>query len=139
MKENEAIGIIGESGSGKSTLAYAVMDYLATNGSSTGEVLFKGENLLTKTRKEMREYRGNRIAMVYQNPYSSLNPSLTIGQLTVAAVTLTLFIPCIAQVMMMYKERGKKATLAIVAFIFPFAFLVGFLLNVLLNLAGVPM
>ena len=80
LKENEAIGIIGESGSGKSTLAYAVIDYLATNGSSTGEVLFKGENLLTKTRKEMREYRGNRIAMVYQNPYSSLNPSLTIGQ-----------------------------------------------------------
>ena len=80
LKENEAIGIIGESGSGKSTLAYAVMDYLASNGSSTGEVLFKGENLLEKSRKEMMEYRGNRIAMVYQNPYSSLNPSLTIGR-----------------------------------------------------------
>ncbi len=79
LKENEAIGIIGESGSGKSTLAYAVMDYLASNGTSTGEVVFKGENLLEKSRREMREYRGNRIAMVYQNPYSSLNPSLTIG------------------------------------------------------------
>jgi len=80
LKENEAIGIIGESGSGKSTLAYAVMDYLASNGTSAGEVLFKGENLLEKSRREMREYRGNRIAMVYQNPYSSLNPSLTIGR-----------------------------------------------------------
>ena len=80
LRENEAIGIIGESGSGKSTLAYAAMDYLAANGSSTGEVLFKGENLLEKSRREMREYRGNRIAMVFQNPYSSLNPSLTIGR-----------------------------------------------------------
>ena len=80
LGENEAIGIIGESGSGKSTLAYAVMDYLSSNGTSTGEVLFKGENLLSKSRKEMREYRGNRIAMVYQNPYSSLNPSLAIGR-----------------------------------------------------------
>ena len=68
-----------------------------------------------------------------------ISSSLTIGQLTVAAVTLTLFIPCIAQVMMMYKERGKKVTLGIVAFIFPFAFLVGFLLNVLLSIVGVPM
>ena len=80
LGENESVGIIGESGSGKSTLAYAIMDYLAANGTSTGEVLFKGENLLEKSRKEMREYRGNRIAMVYQNPYSSLNPSLTIGR-----------------------------------------------------------
>jgi peptide/nickel transport system ATP-binding protein len=76
----EAVGIIGESGSGKSTLAYAVMDYLAANGKSTGEVLFKGENLRDKSRKEMRAYRGDRIAMVYQNPYSALNPSLTIGR-----------------------------------------------------------
>ena len=50
LGENEAIGIIGESGSGKSTLAYAVMDYLSSNGTSTGEVLFKGENLLSKSR-----------------------------------------------------------------------------------------
>ena len=76
----EAIGIIGESGSGKSTLAYAIMDYLAANGESSGEVLFKGENLSEKSRREMRAYRGDRIAMVYQNPYSALNPSLTIGR-----------------------------------------------------------
>ena len=80
LRENEAIGIIGESGSGKSTLAYAVMNYLATNGTSSGKVLFKGEDLLSKSQREIREYRGNRIAMVYQNPYSSLNPSLTIGR-----------------------------------------------------------
>ncbi|MFP4212314.1 MAG: dipeptide ABC transporter ATP-binding protein [Alkalispirochaeta sp.] len=77
--EREALGIIGESGCGKSTLSYAILDYLPANGKSSGEILFKGENLLDKSAKEMEQYRGNRIAMVYQNPYSSLNPSLTIG------------------------------------------------------------
>jgi peptide/nickel transport system ATP-binding protein len=75
----EALGIIGESGCGKSTLTYAIMDYLPTNGRLSGEVLFMGEDLLEKSPKEMEAYRGNRIALVYQNPYSSLNPSLTIG------------------------------------------------------------
>ncbi len=75
----EALGIIGESGCGKSTLTYAIMDYLPPNGSRSGEVLFMGEDLLEKSPKEMESYRGNRIALVYQNPYSSLNPSLTIG------------------------------------------------------------
>jgi peptide/nickel transport system ATP-binding protein len=75
----EALGIIGESGCGKSTLSYAIMDYLPINGSRFGEILFMGEDLLGKSLKEMESYRGNRIAMVYQNPYSSLNPSLTIG------------------------------------------------------------
>jgi len=75
----EALGIIGESGCGKSTLTYAIMDYMPANGSRSGEVLFRGENLLEKSPKEMESYRGNRIALVYQNPYSSLNPSLTIG------------------------------------------------------------
>ncbi len=79
VKKKQALGIIGESGCGKSTLAYAIMDYLPANGVSSGQILFKGEDLLTKTDREMMEYRGNRIAMVYQNPYSSLNPSLTIG------------------------------------------------------------
>ncbi len=66
-----------------------------------------------------------------------ISSTLSIAQITVAAVTLTLFIPCIAQVMMMYKERGKKVTLGIVAFIFPFAFAIGILLNLLLNFLGV--
>ena len=77
--KKEALGIIGESGCGKSTLAYAIMDYLPSNGQSSGQILFNGEDLLTKSQRQMSEYRGNRIAMVYQNPYSSLNPSLTIG------------------------------------------------------------
>ncbi len=59
------------------------------------------------------------------------------NQLLVAAVVLTLFLPCIAQLQMMLKERGAKTTIAITAFIFPFAFLVGYLMNLLLIFLGV--
>jgi peptide/nickel transport system ATP-binding protein len=76
---DESIGIIGESGCGKSTLAYSIMRYVASNAHVEGAIKFKGENLFDKTEQEMETYRGNRIAMVYQNPSSSLNPALTIG------------------------------------------------------------
>ncbi|ADL06960.1 ferrous iron transporter B [Thermosediminibacter oceani] len=59
------------------------------------------------------------------------------AQMLVASVTLTLFVPCIAQFTVMLKERGVKTTLAIVAFVFPFAFLAGYILNLILKLAGV--
>jgi ferrous iron transport protein B len=59
--------------------------------------------------------------------------------LVVAAVTLTLFVPCIAQLLVMWKERGAKTALAIAAFIFPFAFLVGFVLNLILVGLGVSL
>jgi peptide/nickel transport system ATP-binding protein len=76
---NESIGIIGESGCGKSTLSFSIMRYLASNASVDGAIRYKGENLLEKSEQEMGTYRGDRIAMVFQNPYSSLNPALTIG------------------------------------------------------------
>lgn len=63
--------------------------------------------------------------------------TLTGQQLVVAAATLTLFVPCIAQFSMMLKERGWKATLAIVVFIFPFAFVAGYVLNLALTWLGV--
>ncbi len=59
--------------------------------------------------------------------------------LVVAAVTLTLFIPCIAQFSVMWKERGKKTALVVALFIFPFAFFVGFILNLVLTTLGVPL
>lgn len=64
---------------------------------------------------------------------------LTAVQLVVAAVTLTLFMPCIAQFMMTIKERGFKTALAISSFIFPFAFFTGFLVNTLLKMLGVSL
>lgn len=66
-----------------------------------------------------------------------MSESLTINQIIVASVTLTLFIPCIAQVMVMIKERGSKTAIAIVIFIFPFAFVVGILLNIVFTLTGI--
>lgn len=65
--------------------------------------------------------------------------SLSGVQLVVAAATLTLFVPCIAQFSMMLKERGWRATLAMVLFIFPFAFGAGYILNVLLMGLGVSL
>jgi ferrous iron transport protein B len=62
--------------------------------------------------------------------------ALSVRQLTVAAVTLTLFIPCVAQFLMMLRERGARTAIGMVAFITPFAFGVGWLLNVLLRGAG---
>ena len=79
LKPNESIGIIGESGCGKSTLAFSIMRYLAPNAVLDGKIFFKGEDLMLKSEKEMSTYRGNRIAMVFQNPSTSLNPALTIG------------------------------------------------------------
>ncbi|MFA7671534.1 MAG: ABC transporter ATP-binding protein [Sphaerochaetaceae bacterium] len=79
VKRNQSIGIIGESGCGKSTLSFSIMRYLAHNAILEGSIIFKGEDLSTKSEKELESYRGNRLAMVFQNPYSSLNPALTIG------------------------------------------------------------
>lgn len=80
----DALGLVGESGCGKSTLAFAIMNYMAANGKVTGgRILFYGEDILHKSERELNEIRGNKIAMVYQDPMAALNPCLRIGdQLT---------------------------------------------------------
>jgi ABC-type dipeptide/oligopeptide/nickel transport system ATPase component len=77
----EAVGFVGESGCGKSVTARAIMR-LAPEGTSValgGSVDFKGEDLLQLNEKAMRDLRGRRIAMVFQDPMTSLNPVMTIG------------------------------------------------------------
>ncbi len=77
----ETYGIVGESGCGKSTLALAIIRYLDRNGVvDKGEVLFKGENLFSKSETEMRRIWGKKISMVYQDPSAALNPSMTVGK-----------------------------------------------------------
>lgn len=77
----ETYGVVGESGCGKSTLAFGVVRYLSLNARvDTGRVLFQGENVLEKTEEQLRAIRGNKIAMVYQDPMAALNPSLRIGE-----------------------------------------------------------
>ncbi|MFK4114971.1 ABC transporter ATP-binding protein [Microbacterium sp. NPDC006705] len=74
-----AVGIVGESGSGKSMTSLAIMGLLPKGGSATGSVTFDGRDLLTLPGREMRQVRGDRIAMIFQDPLSSLNPYYTVG------------------------------------------------------------
>ena len=78
----ETLGLVGESGCGKTVTSLAVMGLIPTaNGRITaGSVFFDGRDLLHVTAEELRQVRGHRIAMVFQEPMTSLNPSFTIGQ-----------------------------------------------------------
>ena len=81
IARGETLGIVGESGSGKSTLAFAVMGYLAANARVTrGAIDYLGQDLLAMSRRRQDELRGAKIAMVYQDPMSSLNPSIEVGE-----------------------------------------------------------
>jgi oligopeptide/dipeptide ABC transporter ATP-binding protein len=86
---NESLGIVGESGSGKSVTSLAVMRLLPEkNTRVSGEILFKGRDLLSLSEAEMREIRGNRIAMIFQEPMTSLNPIHTCGAQIAESVRL---------------------------------------------------
>ncbi|NJX14098.1 ABC transporter ATP-binding protein [Tamlana crocina] len=81
LNENEILGMVGESGSGKSVSSLAVLGLLPKNISKIthGEILFENENLVTLSNKAFQNIRGNKIAMIFQEPMSSLNPSMTCG------------------------------------------------------------
>ncbi|MBP0483031.1 ABC transporter ATP-binding protein [Sagittula salina] len=77
----EAVGLVGESGCGKSTVALGIMQDLGKNGRVVGGTIkFKGRDLNTMSREELRRVRGSEIAMIYQEPMASLNPAMKIGR-----------------------------------------------------------
>jgi ABC-type microcin C transport system duplicated ATPase subunit YejF len=78
----ETLAIVGESGSGKSVLCYSLLDLLPKPPARIegGEALFDGKDLLTCSKQQMRSYRGNDIAVIFQDPMTCLNPFLTIGE-----------------------------------------------------------
>jgi len=81
VNRGEVVAIVGESGCGKSVSSLAIMRLLAKTGRVTkGQILFEGRDLLTLSEEEMRERRGRDISMIFQEPMTSLNPVLSIGQ-----------------------------------------------------------
>jgi oligopeptide transport system ATP-binding protein len=96
VEPGDALAIVGESGSGKTQTMLAVMGLLAENGRATGKALFKGHDLLALKQNELNHYRGRDVAMIFQDPMTSLNPYLTIEkQMT--------------EVVMHHQALGRKA------------------------------
>jgi oligopeptide/dipeptide ABC transporter ATP-binding protein len=80
VAEGEVVGIVGESGSGKSVTMMSVMRLITDpNVIYAGDILYKGQNLMSLSRDAMREVRGEEIAMIFQDPMTSLNPVYTVG------------------------------------------------------------
>ncbi|MBP7349189.1 MAG: ABC transporter ATP-binding protein [Butyrivibrio sp.] len=80
LEKGEIVGIVGESGSGKSMSALAIAGLLSRhNMEKSGKIMYDGQNLLTCDRKILRSYQGNRIAIIFQEPMTSLNPVKRIG------------------------------------------------------------
>ncbi len=88
LKENEVMGVVGESGSGKSVEAYSIMGLLPSTGKvKGGSITFDGEDILAYDKEQMRNFRGNKVSMIFQNPMTCLNPVYTIGDQLVEALT----------------------------------------------------
>ncbi|AEH82282.1 ABC transporter ATP-binding protein [Sinorhizobium meliloti] len=90
VKKGETLGVVGESGCGKSVTALSIMRLLPKHSARTigGEVLFHGRNLLNLPEREMRKIRGDKIAMIFQDPMTSLNPVYTVGRQIAEAIEI---------------------------------------------------
>ena len=80
--KGKTLGVVGESGSGKSVTALSIMGLIQkpSGDVSSGQILYKGDDLLQKPVDDMRKIRGNKIAMIFQEPMTSLNPVFTVGK-----------------------------------------------------------
>ncbi|WP_157086934.1 ABC transporter ATP-binding protein, partial [Agrobacterium sp. TS43] len=101
VEPGSTVAIVGESGSGKSVTSLSTMRLADMMGATypTGKILFEGKDLLKASQKEMRAIRGKEIAMIFQEPMTSLNPVFTIGDQ-------------ICEVLVLHEKMGKQAALA---------------------------
>ena len=77
--KGQIYGVVGESGCGKTAMGRSILQILPPSAKVTGRILFKGEDLLAKSEKEIQKLRGRKIAMIFQDPAAALNPLFTIG------------------------------------------------------------
>ena len=82
VKRGKTLGVVGESGCGKSITSLSIMQLVEIPPGKIvdGQIIYEGENLLEKSKDEMRKIRGGEIAMIFQEPMTSLNPVFTVGQ-----------------------------------------------------------
>jgi peptide/nickel transport system ATP-binding protein/oligopeptide transport system ATP-binding protein len=101
VKQGETLGIVGESGCGKSVTAMTILRIvpIPPGEITSGEIYFKGENLLAMSDEEIRKIRGNDISMIFQEPMTSLNPVFTIGYQ-------------LSEVLMLHRDMNRKEALA---------------------------
>ena len=89
LERGRVLGIVGESGSGKSVTAYSIMQILAGTGKIVGgSIKFDGQELVGAGEKVMKDIRGNKISIIFQDPMTSLNPTYTIGRQLMEAILL---------------------------------------------------
>ena len=81
LDRGKILGIVGESGSGKSVTAYSIMQILAETGEITeGSVKYKGEDITKWSERELHNFRGSKCSIIFQDPMTSLNPTMTVGK-----------------------------------------------------------
>ena len=89
LDRGKVLGIVGESGSGKSVTAYSIMQILEKTGKIvSGSIKVDGQELVGISEKEMKNVRGNKISIIFQDPMTSLNPTYTIGHQLMEAILL---------------------------------------------------
>ena len=94
LEAGKTLGIVGESGSGKSVTAYSIMQILAETGRITsGEILYKGNDITKYDKKQMQGFRGKCCSIIFQDPMTSLNPVYTVGNQIMEAIRLHTEIP----------------------------------------------